>query len=104
MTKTLPVSEVKMKLTALVKGAAACDDEIVITRNGRPAAVILGYSHYESLIATMEVLGDEEAMRAIREFQKAEKEGTVTWIPWEEVEASDPDLRDDAAHEEEEAT
>ena len=95
MTKTLPISEVKMKLTALVKGAAQCDDEIVITRNGRPEAIILSYSHYESLQATLEVLGDEEMMRELRAFQKAEKAGKVKWIPLEEVLANDPDLKED---------
>lgn len=102
MTKTLPISEVKMKLTALVKGAVACDDEIVVTRNGRPEAIILSYAHYESLLATLEVLGDEEMMQAFREFQQAEKAGTVKWIPWEEIEASDPDLRDDTQEHDEE--
>ena len=86
MTKTLPVSEVKMKLTALVKGVGDCDDdEIIITRNGRPAAVILSYRHYEGLKETIEVLSDDELMRQIRAVQKAEKAGDIQGTPMEDV-------------------
>ena len=93
MTKTLPISEVKMKLTALVKGATQCDDEIVITRNGRPAAVILSYSHYESLQATIEVLSDEELMRDIRVAQQEIAAG-AEGVPMEDVFRNDPDASD----------
>lgn len=74
MTKTLPISEVKAKLPALVKGVAIRDDEIIITRNGRPAAILLSMDEYEGLRETLEILSDPEAMAQIRKniayFQK----------------------------------
>ena len=39
--KTLPLSEVKMKLSALVDRVEATDEGVVITRNGRPAAILV---------------------------------------------------------------
>ena len=96
MTKTLPVSEVKMKLTALVKAVGDCDDDVVIiTRNGRPAAVILSYRHYEGLQETIEVLSDEDLMKQIRADKKAEQQGDVRGIPMEDVFRDLPDTDED---------
>src|SRR5437588_58396 len=39
MAKTLSLSEAKAKLSALVEDIEQRDEEVVITRNGRPAAV-----------------------------------------------------------------
>jgi prevent-host-death family protein len=39
--KTLPLSEVKARLSGLVKTVSDTDEEIVITRNGSPAAVLV---------------------------------------------------------------
>lgn len=66
MTKTLPISEVKTRLPELVKGISERDDEIVITRRGRPAAVIVSLDEYEGLRETLEILSDPEAMAQIR--------------------------------------
>lgn len=66
MTKTLPISEVKAKLPSLVKGVADRDDEIVITRNGRPAAILLSVDEYEGFRETLEILSDPKLMAQLR--------------------------------------
>jgi antitoxin YefM len=53
--KTLPLSEVKMKLSALVDRVEATDEEVVITRNGRPAAILVSPDEYESWKETIAV-------------------------------------------------
>jgi prevent-host-death family protein len=53
--KTLPLSEVKMKLSALVDRIEATDEEVVITRNGRPAAIMVSPDEYESWKETVAV-------------------------------------------------
>jgi antitoxin YefM len=53
--KTLPLSEVKMKLSALVDRVETTDEEIVITRNGRPAAILVSPDEYESWKETIAV-------------------------------------------------
>jgi prevent-host-death family protein len=70
MPKTLPISEVKARLPELVAGVEEREEEIVVTRNGRPAAVLLNVDEYERLKATLEVLSDPELMRQIRASQK----------------------------------
>ncbi|MGE5307015.1 MAG: type II toxin-antitoxin system Phd/YefM family antitoxin [Alphaproteobacteria bacterium] len=44
MSKTMPISEVKTVLPELVSGVEDRDDEIVVTRNGKPAAVLVNYA------------------------------------------------------------
>ena len=66
MVKTLPISEVKARLPELVSGVAERDDEIVVTRNGKPAAVLVSYDEYERLKETLDVLSDERLMKQIR--------------------------------------
>ena len=53
--KTLPLSEVKMKLSALVDRVEATDEEVVITRNGRPVAMLVSPDEYESWKETVAV-------------------------------------------------
>jgi len=66
MTKTLPISAVKTHLPALVDGVAQREDEIVVTRNGTPAAVILNYAEYERFKETLDVLSDPGLLRQIQ--------------------------------------
>lgn len=75
MTKTLSLSEVKMKLSALVEGVVAKDDEIIITRNGKAAAVILSADEYEGWKETQEIKANPELMRQIQEGLKALQKG-----------------------------
>ncbi len=70
MPKTLPISEVKARLPELVAGVQEREDEIVVTRNGRPAAVLLNVDEYERLKATLDVFSDPELMRQIRASEK----------------------------------
>lgn len=42
-------------------------DRITITKNGRPAAVLIAPDDLQSLIETLEVMSDPEAMAALRE-------------------------------------
>jgi prevent-host-death family protein len=66
MTKTLPISAVKTHLPALLDGVAEREDEIVVTRNGTPTAVILNYFEYERLRETLAVLSDPALLRQVQ--------------------------------------
>ncbi|MBI3344115.1 MAG: type II toxin-antitoxin system Phd/YefM family antitoxin [Gammaproteobacteria bacterium] len=63
---TLPLSEVKMKLSALVEKIGGSDEEVVITKNGRPAAVLVSPEEFDSWKETVAVRGDEALRREIR--------------------------------------
>ena len=75
MTKTLPISEVKTHLPALVKGVAERADEVVVTKNGKPAAILMNIVEYESMKGTLELLSDPKAMAQIRKGREYFKRG-----------------------------
>ncbi len=64
--KSLSISEAKMKLSALVDSVGSVDEEIVITRNGRPAAVLISPEEFESWKETSLVRFDSRFMDEIR--------------------------------------
>ena len=70
MTRTLPVSEVKTHLPELLTGVEEREEEIVVTRKGRPAAVLVNVAEYERLKATLDVLSDPALMKQIRRGQR----------------------------------
>ncbi|OGI43629.1 MAG: prevent-host-death protein [Candidatus Muproteobacteria bacterium RIFCSPHIGHO2_01_FULL_65_16] len=64
--KTLPLSEVKANLSGLVEDVEQRDEEVVITKNGRPAAVLVSPDEYESWKETLAVRSDKNLMREIK--------------------------------------
>ncbi len=64
--KTLSLSEAKMKLSALIETLRQTDEEIMITKNGRPAAVLVSPDEYDSWKETSEILSNRELMEEIR--------------------------------------
>ncbi len=70
MAKTLPVSTVKTHLPSLLTGVEEREEEVVVTRKGKPAAVLVNYAEYERLKATVDVLSDPELMAQIRRSQR----------------------------------
>jgi antitoxin YefM len=68
---TLPLAEIKKRLSEIVDRVEHHHDRVLLTRNGRPAAIILSPDDLEALEETLDILSDSKAMRAIR---KAEAE------------------------------
>jgi antitoxin YefM len=63
---TLPLAEIKKRLSEVVDGVEQRHDRVLLTRNGRPAAVIMSPDDLEALEETSEILSNRKAMRAIR--------------------------------------
>jgi len=63
---TISVSEAKMKLSALVESVKETDEEIVITKNGRPVAVLVSPDEFESWQETIKVRCDSNLMDEIK--------------------------------------
>lgn len=64
--KTLSLSEAKMKLSALIEDLGVTEEEVVITKNGRPAAILVSPREFESWRETIAVKSDMELMDEIR--------------------------------------
>jgi len=64
--KVLPLSEVKMKLSQLVEEVSSLDEEITITRNGKPVAIIVSPDEFDSWKETLAIRANAELMEEIR--------------------------------------
>ena len=65
--ETLSLSEAKMKLSRLVDKVYKTDDEIVITKNGRPAAVLVSPDEFEGWKETLLIHSDPEFLKEIKQ-------------------------------------
>ena len=83
--KTLPLSEVKAKLSQLVDDVIARDEEVVITRNGVPAAVLVSADEYGSWQETLAVRADAALMQDIADGLRALKENRSRLYTLEEL-------------------
>lgn len=65
--ETLPLSHVKAHLSEIADRVEGQHDRVVVTRKGRPAAVLVSPDDLESLEETLAVLSDPSLMEQIRE-------------------------------------
>jgi antitoxin YefM len=78
MSETLPLSSVKAHLSELVDRVEDQHDRVVVTRNGKPAAVLVSPEDLESLEETLAILSDPVAMEQIRESERSLAAGEPT--------------------------
>ncbi|MGL5826188.1 MAG: type II toxin-antitoxin system Phd/YefM family antitoxin [Nocardioides sp.] len=81
---TIPLAEARAQLSKLVDEAMRTHERVEVTKNGRRAAVILGADDYDSIMETLDILGDAATMADIRAA------GSLTddqWIAGDVVEA-----------------
>lgn len=73
--KTVPLSEAKNRFSRLVDSVADRDEQVLITRNGRPAAMLINPDELRRILATLDILSDPDMMRQIRQSEAAFKSG-----------------------------
>ena len=83
--KTLSLSEAKMKLSALIEALRTNDEEVMITKNGKPAAVLVSPDEFESWRETQRVLFDAELMAEIKQGLAALRNKQVALYTLEEL-------------------
>jgi antitoxin YefM len=81
----VPLAEVKNRLSEVVDRLEREHGRVVITKHGRPAAVMLSLEDLESLEETLAILSDPELMAALREADAEVVAGATT--PLSEQEA-----------------
>jgi antitoxin YefM len=75
MSETIPFTEAKAQLSDLVDRTSREHERFVVTRNGRPAAVLLSPDDLESLEETVEILQDRAFLDSIRKSRREAAEG-----------------------------
>lgn len=77
MTETLPLSSVKARLSEIVDRVEGEHDRVVVTRNGKPAAVLISHDDLEGLEETLAVLSDPTLLERVRAGEDAARAGDV---------------------------
>jgi antitoxin YefM len=70
MSETLPLAEIKARLSEIVDRVEGRHERIVLTRHGRPAAVLISPDDLEALEETLGLLSDGEALREIEQGRR----------------------------------
>jgi prevent-host-death family protein len=70
MSETLPLSSVKAHLSELVDRVDGQHDRIVVTRNGKPVAVLVSNEDLEELEETLAIMSDSSLMAQIEESKQ----------------------------------
>ena len=73
--KILSLSEAKMKLSGLIDSVLKTDEEVMITKNGKPAAILVNPEEYESWQETIAIRSDHDLMKEIKAGLKNLKKG-----------------------------
>jgi len=82
---TLSVSEAKMKLSALTDAVFTTHEEVVITKNGTPVAVLVSPDEFASWRETMHIRCDADLMQEIKKGLSALKKNKVCLYTLEEL-------------------
>ena len=80
MSETLPLAQVKSRFSEMVDRVEHTHDRIVVTRNGRPAAVMISPDELASLEDTLELLSDPDAMRELAEARRSVAAGECSGL------------------------
>lgn len=75
MARTLPLSEAKARLSQLVADLEVNEEELIITRNGRPAAVLISADEFACWQETREIQRNPTLMREIKRGLKQLEKG-----------------------------
>jgi PHD/YefM family antitoxin component YafN of YafNO toxin-antitoxin module len=82
MPRTMPIIEARKKLTSLPEEFEREPEmgAVAVTRRGKPVLAVMSWELYESLVETLEILGDAELLTALRQGIKEAEEGKeVAW-------------------------
>lgn len=75
INKVVSSAEARSSLPSLLNDIEDFEEHVIITRRGKPLAIMMSYEEYEKLIETLDVLSDPELMKAIQEGEKDIEKG-----------------------------
>jgi antitoxin YefM len=75
MSETMSLADVKARFSEVVDRVERQQDRVVVTRNGKPAAVLISPDDLESLEETLAVMSDRSIAAQIRESQATTASG-----------------------------
>ena len=84
-TENIPIVQARAMLSQLPERLSAENRAVALTRHGKPVLAVMPWDLFESIMATMEIMGDVDMMDVLRESIEDVREGNL--IPLEQVKA-----------------
>ncbi|MBD0330651.1 MAG: type II toxin-antitoxin system Phd/YefM family antitoxin [Thermoleophilia bacterium] len=78
VAKVVPFTRARAELSDLLDEVEARHEHVIVTRKGRPIAIVLSTEEWEAIEETLEILQDEETLEALRESDEDVAAGRVT--------------------------
>ncbi|MBS4729884.1 type II toxin-antitoxin system Phd/YefM family antitoxin [Mycobacterium sp. SM1] len=67
--RVIPVTQVKAKINEYIEAVRDTRDQITITKNGAPAAVLIGVEEWESIQETLHWLSQPGVVESVRQSE-----------------------------------
>ena len=84
-TKTYSLTEGRIRFCEMVREAEATYDRYVLTKDGKPAAVLMSYDEYEGMLETIDLERDPKLVKEILKRVRDVESGKTRPIPLSEV-------------------
>ena len=81
MFRDISMTVARHELTSLPEKLSGTHDTVSVTRRGKPVLAILPWEEYESILETLDILGDKKLMSDFQKGIRDLKRGKG--IPWE---------------------
>lgn len=72
---TLTVTEAKAKFLKLIRDSDRRLERFIITKNGKPVAVIMNADEFEGWLETLEILSNKKALKEIQQAKEELEKG-----------------------------
>jgi prevent-host-death family protein len=85
MSEVVPFTGAKAHLSELVDRVWRERDRVVVTRNGRPVAVLISPDELQGLEETLDLLSDDEARASLRRAGAEDEAGQAEVLTYEQA-------------------
>ncbi len=80
MSESIPLADAKARFSEIVERVVSQQERVVVTRNGRPAAVLVSPDDLESLEETLAILSDPGLIASVVAGREAARRGDVVTL------------------------
>ena len=77
MARVVPFTDARATLSDLLDLVENEQEHVIITRQGKPVAIVMSVAEWESWEETIDVLSDPQAIEALRESEEDVKAGRL---------------------------
>jgi len=75
MVYTITLKELRPELPKVIENVDSKFDRYLVTKRGKPVAVLMSVEDYEGLLETIEILSDKDAVARIKKSKSEAKGG-----------------------------